>query len=55
MQEILYRAGYNLRVVKGKLCFTNEDDTYLTAKGDPAKADWSGIRAELTVSYLFKK
>jgi hypothetical protein len=53
--KVSVRAGYNLQFVKGKLYFTDEDDTYLTAKGEPATADWSGFRAELTVSYLFKR
>ena len=52
--KVSVRVGYNLQAIKGKLYFKDEDNTYLTAKGDPATADWSGFRGELAVSYLFK-
>jgi hypothetical protein len=49
-----FQVGFSLTLVGGKLRFDENKEAYLADDtGDPIKADWSGIRTSMGISYRF--
>jgi len=49
------RGGYNVNIHKGKLYSDEDEDAYLMYGTLTMHADWSGLRAEVGLSYILGK
>lgn len=53
---IFVQAGYSVNFDRGKLTDVEDKDVFLTdSNGNKVKADWSGLRAGVGISYSFGK
>ena len=48
-------AGYHLTIVSGKLTLKENKDAYLIQDNDPVKADWSGLRFGVGVTFFLSR